>query len=120
MNNYGDNTDSKGECHRLAAENNLMRHLVYIMRLMRECDAVAPPNEEDSASIASAREMIKVIRREQILIGQIYVKFLAGSSKQLQRHCSEDVIKQWQEYVEQSADFWQRWQWRFNGRFDYV
>jgi hypothetical protein len=70
-----------------------MNRLVYISRLMNECDLMGDLlNEED-------------------LIRHVYLKYL-GSSKKLKLESSEDVVKQWLDYVEQSRAFWQNLEWK--------
>jgi hypothetical protein len=91
----------------LAKENNLVNHLVWISRLMNKCDSEGDLLNKEEFT----KSLIDNIRREQALIGQVYVKYLGGS-KRLHRSCSEDVVKQWLDYVEQSAAFWKRWEWK--------
>jgi hypothetical protein len=91
----------------LAKENNLMNHLVYISRLMKDCDLMGDLLNEKEWT----KNILQKIRSEQDLIRCVYVKYLGGC-KRLHLLCNEDVLKQWIDYVEQSADFWNRWQWK--------
>jgi hypothetical protein len=74
---------------------------------MRECDLMGDLLNEEEWT----KTMLNDIRREQDLIRNIYVKYLGGSKK-LKLECSEDVVKQWLDFVEQSAAFWRNWEWK--------
>jgi hypothetical protein len=96
-----------GEFGWLTKENNLMNRLVYISHLMRDCDALGDLLNKEEYT----RFVLNEIQKEQILIGNIYLKYVEFS-RRLHLSCSEDIVKQWHDYLEQSADFWRRWEWK--------
>ena len=105
MNNSGDNADFSE--NRLAKENNLVNHLVYISRLMKKCDLAGDLLHKEDWT----KQLLQELRREEDLIRNVYLKYLGGS-RRLKMECSEDVVKQWLDYAEQSVDFWRRWEWK--------
>jgi hypothetical protein len=104
-------------------ENKLMNRLILISRLMRKCDSEGELKEREKLferrDNLSDKEkytvaLLRKIKREQIMMGRAYVQQLGGSHE-IPLSCAEDVIKQWLDYVGQSADFWNRWQWKCFG-----
>jgi hypothetical protein len=84
-----------------------MNRLVYISRLMNECDLMGDLLNEEEWT----KTILNEIRREEDLVRHVYLKWLGGSKK-LKLGGSEDVVEQWLDHVEQSRAFWHRWAWK--------